>query len=228
MAGKVCDFCGHTFSSRFNRLRHQQESHGEVDIDIYTGKEQDLETLADDDQQEIDEDNAQEEEDDAGAAVHDQEDEEENESGSESENEDDVTESPWRQIIAEACDNAAIKIDTAESVLLEPFLSEFVEAMKTAAEERFSFVRDMEQDSDYILINDTIEKHEVNEGYEKEEAIDAAWHARRFLVKRMVKDNIDLVEDWMKNKSEEDTGEDEEDDVTRIKQLNPSKGPKYF
>ena len=174
---------------------------------IYTGLPQDnIENLTLSDQEEEDKEEHDADEEHSDNEADDGNDEDE----SESESDDDEKESPWREIMEEACDN--VKLESAEGVLFEPYLSEFVEAMKNAAEERFSFVRQMEQDSGYEMLSDTIEKYEHSDGYEKEEAIDAAWHARRFLVKQIIIDNIDVLEDWLNRRDKEDTDDEDEGD----------------
>ena len=125
MAGKVCGNCRMVFSSSSNRLRHQRKIHGVMPI--YTGTEQqeDNETLADEVQQQIDDENAEKDENEDGADDgDDKEDEEDNESEKDSGTEDEEIESPWREIIAEACDNTEMNIDTAESLLMDMLISE--------------------------------------------------------------------------------------------------------
>ena len=99
----------------------------------------------------------------------------------------------WRDIVSEACSEFKNELLTrADQVLLEPFLSEFIEHMKEYVEENFRFVKMMEQDAQYEKIDNMIQQFE-EEDYDREEAADSAWHNRRFLVKRMIEDNIDLV-----------------------------------
>ena len=99
----------------------------------------------------------------------------------------------WRDIVSHACLEFKNELLTRpDQVLLEPFLSEFVEHIKEYVEEKFQFVKSMEEDGQYNKINHMIEQFEEEE-YDREEAVDSAWHNRRFLVKRMIQENIDLV-----------------------------------
>ena len=80
----------------------------------------------------------------------------------------------------------------------EPYLSQFVEHMKNYVEQRFQFVHDMGFNSEYEKVHKLIERN-IQRGYGRQEAVDAAWHDRRFLVKQIIQDHKNAV-----NKSESD------------------------
>jgi hypothetical protein len=114
----------------------------------------------------------------------------------------------WLNIVSDALDNYDIQIPTAEDIVKEPYLSDFVNLMKIVAEEQIQFVKYMEEEDDlYRKINETIERYESND-YDREEAVDAAWHDRRFLIRRVIEDNMNLVEtQW------EEEHKDDNDDI---------------
>ena len=85
-------------------------------------------------------------------------------------------------------------------------MSEFVEHMKEYAEERNEFVREIEFDDSYEKIDRIIQKN-ILKGYSRQESVDVAWHDRRFLVKKIIENNKELLVD----KSDDD--EDDNDDA---------------
>ena len=95
----------------------------------------------------------------------------------------------WVEIIQDACQQYE---DLPNSVWEEPHLSQFCEHMKNYVEEKFQFVHDMGFNAEYEKIQKIIEKN-IRRGYGRQEAVDAAWHARRFLVKQIIIDNKDAV-----------------------------------
>ena len=60
-----------------------------------------------------------------------------------------------------------------------------------------------EEDDLYQKISAPIERYE-SEDYDREEAVDAAWHDRRFLIIRVIEDNMSLVETKWNDEHKED------------------------
>ena len=169
MPGRSCSSCTRSFSSSSNRIRHERLFHKPSD---------EKETVED-----YPENNSESDEDPSDEEMKDEE----------KQDEERESRDMWRDIVLHACLEFKNELLTrADQVLLEPFLSEFVEHMKEYVEEKFQFVKSMEQDDQYEKINCMIDQLDGEE-YDREEAVDCAWHNRRFLVKRMIQENIDLV-----------------------------------
>ena len=95
----------------------------------------------------------------------------------------------WDEILAAAKEEYG---ESSDNVLVEPYLSQFVEHVKNYVEERMQFVKDMEFDRCYESINKAIEKL-VQQGYNRKEAVDVAWNDRRFLVKQIMEAVMPLL-----------------------------------
>ena len=123
--------------------------------------------------------------------------------GHESDAEEEEVEDLWQEIIEYAHSECKV---TPSQVLVEPYLSQFVEHMKEYVEERFKFVKTMESDEYYEKIQENIERFMDSEAYDREEAVDTAWHNRRFLIKRIIEENKELlaVKDSVDGDSDDD------------------------
>ena len=181
MPGRNCAHCSSLFSSSSNRLRHERLFHSEMD-----NEKVDSETLESEDEQ----DEATNEQCDHH---------EEDDSGTDSDEEQVC--SLWNEVVRAAC--VGSQLNNREMVLKEPFLSDFVDKMKEFVENRIQFVQSMELDEQYTKINETIDKFE-NDGYDREEAVDTAWHNRRFLVRRIIEHHLDTVKEMMNDDTESD------------------------
>ena len=117
-------------------------------------------------------------------------DDERSEDGHDSDGSEHEDEDRWAETIEYACEQCEI---TADQVLVEPYLSQFVEHMKVYVEERFQFVKTMESDEHYEKIHENIDRFMDQEAYDREEAVDTAWHNRRFLIKRIIEEHKELL-----------------------------------
>ena len=195
--------CGRYFSSSSNRVRHERAFHKLVDDEPVTIAPE----YAPQSRYDLNfPDNLTNTVED----VDDEEDEEDGTDGEESlEDGSDSEEKPnyWRNIVMDAIEaEGADGIRVAKQVLQEPFLSGFVNAMKGVVEEKIQFVKYMEEeDETYQKINDTIDRFE-REAYDRDEAVSTAWHDRRFLVSRVIEENLDLIENELKDGDEENDG----------------------
>jgi hypothetical protein len=117
----------------------------------------------------------------------------------------------WPQIISDACDTVqfSLPLKHADQLLRDPFLDEFVDQMKSVVEKRVDFVKAMDSDEGYGKIDSTIQQFESDD-YDRTEAVDAAWHARRFLVKKIIKEHIDIVEKAFDLEDDESSVEEKE------------------
>jgi hypothetical protein len=203
MARITCNTCSRVFSSSSNRHRHEKFFHGQVgngrkifnedeesprynfgQPDVIPGERIEEDPVSDEDVKSV------------------------KSSDSEESDSDPKKRNYWLNIVSDALDNYDIQIPTAEDIVKEPYLSDFVNLMKIVAEEQIQFVKYMEEEDDlYRKINETIERYESND-YDREEAVDAAWHDRRFLIRRVIEDNMNLVEtQW------EEEHKDDNDDI---------------
>ena len=206
MPGRICSVCNQAFSSSFNRLRHERTFHRN-DFDDEEANVMANETVPFEGGRIV---RFGEDEDEEHSSGSDEEDKEET-SDSDGKDEDEGDDAPdyWRDVIAEVIEDGGLKVKAAELVLQEPFLSDFVSKIKDNVEDKVQFAKDMEEKDDcYQKINDAIEEYE-NKEYDREEAVEAAWHDRRFLVRRVIEKNMDLIQEVLK---EEDSGEENEEE----------------
>lgn len=118
----------------------------------------------------------------------------------------------WPMIVAHAAQQT--KLEKAKMALREPYLSEFVDCMKDYAEAKRQFVKALEADSIYSSILDEIDETEdpSSTRQEKHEVAELAWHNKRFKVKRVIAEHLDLVKEAIKNREESEDESSEEDD----------------
>ena len=116
-----------------------------------------------------------------------EEDEEEEEEEEEEKEEKDDEDKP--DLWAKAVLYARVKTGNVskEKVVQEPYLSQFVSHMKDYVEDAFQFVKQMEDNKEYKKIDEMIDRYEQDD-YDRDEAVDTAWHNRRFLVKRIIEE----------------------------------------
>ena len=125
----------------------------------------------------------------------------------ETEPDDEETEDLWPEIIKNAYrEFKKVAKAPLSLILVEPYLSQFIENVKDYVEERIRFNDVMQQDDHYKKIADLIDTYK-EEDFDRDEAIDAAWHKRRFLVRKIVKGYIDTLRD----DDREDEDEEESD-----------------
>jgi hypothetical protein len=205
MAGKACTICSRVFSSSSNRHRHEKFFHGQVGSgrkvfnedkelprynfghpDVVSGNRSEDDAMSDGEAKSV-------------------------KSAESEDSEADPEETDyWLNVVSDALDNYDMQIPQAGDIAKEPYLSDFVNAMKLVVEEQIQFVKHMEEDDElYQKINETIERYDSN-NYDREEAVDAAWHDRRFLLSRVIEDSMPLIEAKWKEEHEEDSDNDED------------------
>ena len=172
---KVCNYCNRKFSSSSNRVRHERIFHkllkmsgGSIHPDDNDDPFHSATNQSDEDDTDTDEDDKEEND----KEENDKEDDESDEDGDDR----------WDEVLTAA---KAEYGESSDNVFVEPYLSQFVEHVKNYVEERMQFVKDMEFDQCYEKINKAVEKY-VQQGYDRKEAVDAAWNDRRFLVKQIM------------------------------------------
>ena len=114
--------------------------------------------------------------------------------GSES---DDAEDAQWTIIVSKACGNVSFgpAFEKPTDALKEPFLSEIVSEMANFVERRLLFANLIENSNEaYEKINDRIERFE-SEGMPRDEAANTAWHDRRFLLRKILAEHLDVVKE---------------------------------
>ena len=177
----ICSVCRKEFSTSSNRIRHERMFHHKK---VYEDSE-------------VSEEENEEESENS---------EEGSEEGSDMEDEENEID-VWPDVIKHAA--SKMEIENYEDVVREPYLSEFVDLMKTYVEEKRTFVRAIQDDSVYRTIYEEFEACEDSDGIPAEEtnaAIDLAWQNKRFRLRTIIKENIHVVEAMQKLKdSDEDS-----------------------
>jgi hypothetical protein len=207
MAGKACKTCSRVFSSNSNRHRHEKFFHGQVGNGRHTFNEDKDHRRYNYGQPDV---VSGEGTDDDSKGLSDEEDEKSSEKSNDSEESESAPSQPdyWLNVVRDALDNYEMQIPSAEDIVKEPYLSDFVNSMKFVVEEQIQFTKHMEdEDETYKKIMETIERYESND-YDREEAVDAAWHDRRFLVSRLIEDNMEIIKEKWKEEHTEETDND--------------------
>jgi len=117
----------------------------------------------------------------------------------------------WSSIIAAACEDVSFgsPFTKPEDVLKEPYLSDLVSAMSNFVEQRLQFAREMESDDSlYEQINNRIDRLE-NDDFPRDEAAMTAWHDKRYHVRKILADHLDVIQQEMFDDSDEDDNEDD-------------------
>ena len=200
MDSTICRFCAIQFYSNFNRRRHEMRVHQkEVQEEV---EDYDTDHSASTNSQ--DSDNNQNRKED----IFDDKDDTDSEKSSDSE------ENYWSELIIETCREMDLKneIKSPKDVLFEPMLSRFLEELRDNIDKRMKFADYMNShDKIYQEIQNTVERYERND-LEEDEAFEKAWNERKYLLKRMLKDNLDVIERTLKECSDSEEEEEKEDE----------------
>lgn len=123
----------------------------------------------------------------------------EDESEEEISDEEDGDTDYWREIIATACQG--IEFEDPEDLLREPQLSHAVDAIRQLVENRLAFAAHIEYDNEvYERIKAEMDRLD---GLNEDDAQEAAWHNKRFLIKRVLAENLDVLKE--EDEEEENT-----------------------
>ena len=104
---------------------------------------------------------------------------------------DDEEETYWREIVDEAADN--LEFDNAEELLNEPLLSAMVDEMRQVVEKKLEFADHMKNENEIyarILLAKKRYKDETDEI-----AAQTAWNDKRFVLKKVITENMDIFEE---------------------------------
>ena len=207
MDAKACHHCNRRFSSSSNRLRHEKYFHRK-DVSESTNDPELRNTMSPSSEVETEnsmtteDDNDDDDDDDDNSQEVDDDDDEESIAGSD--DSDESCADPWRELISETCEQADIDVESAEQVLQEPYLSEFLEMMGKILQKKINMVKNLqEKDATYEKVQSTIDRC-TDKDYDDDEAFEKAWDKRKFLLKKVLKNNLDLIEEKLINNSEEE------------------------
>ncbi len=195
----VCRFCDIQFYSNFNCRRHELRVH-----------QKEMKEMEDNDSDHSSSTGSQDSSDtqDRRKDILDEQDDTESEKSSES------GEHYWSELITEICREIELKneIKYPKEVLFEPMLSRFLEELRDNLDSRMKFADYMKNhDKVYQEIQNTAERYERKE-LEEDEAFEKAWNDRKYLLKRMLRDNLDVIEKTLDESSDHSEEEEEEED----------------
>ncbi len=121
----------------------------------------------------------------------------------------------WSTLISRTFDEMDLQseIENGDEILCEPMLSQFLEELRENLEKRMKFAQYMEEeDETYREIQNTANQYK---DLDSDEAFEKAWNERKYLLKRLLRDHMDVVENEMENgdnkvKEYDDDEEDED------------------
>ena len=121
----------------------------------------------------------------------------------------------WSSLIVRTFDEMDLQseIENGNEILGEPILSQFLEELRENLEKRMKFAQYMEEeDETYREIQNTANQYK---DLDSDEAFEKAWNERKYLLKRLLRDHMDVIEDEIENRvevSENEDGNEEEED----------------
>ena len=197
MDSTICRFCRRKFYSSSNRHRHEAyfhkmpSKHDEMNDESFDSKQPD--TKSDMEENETPTDSVDEEQTDDQSEQKEQEEEQDY----------------WEMLIEETCREMNIKkeIRNPKDLLVEPILGEFLEELCQQLESRMKFAQYMEDhDKVYQEIQTTAERFREKD-LDEDEAFEKAWNKRKYLLKWLLRDNLNIIKDVL---NESDDGENSE------------------
>ena len=124
--------------------------------------------------------------------------EDEDEDNEESEESDEESIDVWSRIIRHAARESNIK--SPVDATREPFLGEFVNHMKDYVEQVRKFWDALNDDETFNIIESDME----NATIDQDEAAELAWQNRRFRLRKIIQDHLDVIKEEIDNKEEMD------------------------
>ena len=192
----VCQYCHQRFYSSFNLHRHQLRFHRA--LMEFAQEDQEINDM----ESEIgsqDSDNIKEDE--------------TNDVPETEESDTDDEYDYWQVLISETFKEMGLRreIKNPKEILLDPVLSEFLEELRENLEGRMKFAEYMQnKDKVYQEIQNTAERHSRKD-LDEDEAFEKAWNERKYLLKRLIRDNLNVIKSAM-----EESGSEESEDETNV------------
>ena len=190
----VCQYCHQRFYSSFNLHRHQLRFHRA--LMEFAQEDQEINDM----ESEIgsqDSDNIKEDE--------------TNDVPETEESDTDDEYDYWQVLISETFKEMGLRreIKNPKEILLDPVLSEFLEELRENLEGRMKFAEYMQnKDKVYQEIQNTAERHSRKD-LDEDEAFEKAWNERKYLLKRLIRDNLNVIKSAMEESASEES-EDEQ------------------
>jgi len=162
----------------------------------------DMEKEENDDEVEEESDEEEEEEDD---------DDSDDKTKEEDEDEDDPDRTTWRNMIRKGAKRMDLKkMDSSQKILEGPQFDQLLNKVKEIIEGQKKRWEAITNSVVYTQIQATARGFKHDDDFEEEESICAAWDKRKFLLRSLVKDNLDVIQKILDAKDEandEDTSE---------------------
>ena len=194
MDSTICRFCHRKFYSSSNRHRHETYFHKMVskqhEIKDESFDSQPSGVISDNEENEVPTDS-----------------EKQNEEKEQEEDQD-----HWEMLIDETCREMNIQkeIQNSKDILVDPILGEFLEELRQNLESRMKFAQYMEDhDKIYQEIQTTAERFRQKD-LDEDEAFEKAWNKRKYLLKRLLRDNLNIIENVMNETDDEENSEVED------------------
>jgi len=211
-----CGFCDREFYSAFNRRRHEIGAHkneieGPEGEDLDHGNElQSLESVERPDSgEDIHSPETQESVSESDEEIKDMKSaSEDSAKEDESSDEDDKESEVWERVILEALATVEDpEVDTLKDVFQEPFLGRIIKAIRHVLDD-YTSVAEVIENSDVCSKIENTKQHLEEKGYGENEATEAAWEQRKFLVKRLLREHKNTIQDELFPEESEDEAEE--------------------
>jgi hypothetical protein len=188
----LCSYCDREFTKNFNRIRHEKLMH-EKQVD----EEMDESPVEEsDDGEESDGGVSPAEDSDVSDSQAEETDPEKEESENSDEDEidgDDV----WREILRDSYVRSELgeRLERAEDVLKEPFLSELVDVMQAIVQNRLRLANYLQDDDKLYQKIDRRILHYIKGGFADDEAAQTGWMDCRYLIRKEIGKHLDALEE---------------------------------
>lgn len=187
MDSKSCSICDRKFSNSWNRKRHERIAHSAKDSVISE------DSIYDDDDLDSDHENTEDSSSEESTN-------EETDSSTEDESENDEAWGELIDIVLDDIDVTPYDVQNAEEFMQNPDLVKLlIKGVMKNTQNLLQLSDKLENTDLYRKINLT-QARLMLKGYDKEEATEAAWKSRKFLLMRILKENIDVIQDHFDEK----------------------------
>ncbi len=129
-------------------------------------------------------------------------------SGSEHDLDEEDSNKAWRYILREAWQDMEEKPENITQLINEPYIAEYLDHIHDNVN-YFKWLHGAITNSEIGKKLDYSFTMLIKDGYDTEEADETAWHARRFLLKRLVNENLDTLDEPETDEELEDDNSDE-------------------
>ncbi len=172
----ACPVCHKEFTTKYSKYRHVKTVHS-----VKADKMDDVdENYSSDNSEETDFDEGEE-----GDI---------SEKSTEEEDEDELCTEAWRYMLEKAFEDMNKQPETLDDLSKEPYLSEFIENLQKNVEFYDNIMHNLKSSYEYQQLQ--ITKNRMKKlGCSSQEAEKSAWQIRKFIIKKLLEDNMDVLED---------------------------------